>query len=98
MQQNDSGNNENNQNRVGINDPDFAMKREVQKRKCPNCKETVERKEMCSSCNHYMGETGGARYQPISRKTRWIIKLVLALVFTTVAVILLWDRIISCMN
>jgi len=80
----------------GINDPDLIMRRDASKKKCPNCKEMVERKEMCSACNHYMGETDGARYQPMSRKTRWIIKLVLTVVLGVVAVVLLWDNIVAC--
>jgi len=98
MQTNDSNNTENRENNSGINDPDLVIKREVSKKRCPNCKEMVERKEMCSICNHYMGEAGGARYQPMSKKTKWIIKLILTAVFTVVAVVLLWDNIVACMN
>ncbi|MCL2556513.1 MAG: hypothetical protein FWE03_05840 [Firmicutes bacterium] len=90
--------NDNNENKRGINDPDLIIKKDVSKKKCPNCKEMVEYREMCSNCNHYMGEGRRAAYQPMSRKTRWIIKLVLTGVLTIVAVILLWDNITACAN
>jgi|GEM_PF-2234683 len=105
MQYNDN-NNEHEQKAHGINDPDFAkrkinapdfsVKRERTKKKCPNCKDIVEQAEMCPSCNHYMGEMGRAKYQPMSRKTRLTVKIILAVVFTVAAVILLRDRIFAC--
>ncbi|MCL2821970.1 MAG: hypothetical protein FWD86_02090 [Firmicutes bacterium] len=76
----------------GINDPDFVPKAHDKKLKCPNCKQTIAISgETCPECNHFIGEKSGPKYQPVSKKTRRIIKLVLTIVCVGLAAWIMWD-------
>ena len=90
--------NENKEIPEDLNIPDLRITKDTSSKKCYNCKEKVTptKELMCPLCNHYMLANAKASYQPISRKTRNKIKLILGVVLSIVAVILLWNRITSC--
>jgi len=89
--------NQNENKNKGINEPDLLIPREAPKQRCPVCSEVIEtRGDVCPACRHYLGEKSTARYQPLSRRTRWTWKIILGIIAVGLTAWIMRESLVAC--